>query len=78
MVRGRGPRKNAPEGGLRPAETVEELRSAIVDAREDVEELERLADLTDLEWIYTLLQGRAEKRRNEVINYGRRLRKLGG
>jgi hypothetical protein len=52
------------------------LGAAISDAREDVAELERLADLAELEWIYTLLTGRAEKRRNQIAQYERQLRKL--
>jgi hypothetical protein len=78
MPRGRGPRRNTPEGGLRPAQTAEEIQGAILDAHEDIEELDRLADLTELEWVYALLTGKAEKRRNEVTNYQRRLRKMGG
>lgn len=78
MPRGRGPRRTSPEGGLEPPRTVTELQEAVADGREDVEELERLAELTELEWIHALLMGRATKRRNEVNGYEKRLRKMMG
>jgi hypothetical protein len=77
MPRGRGPRRSSPEAGLPPPQTVEELRGAIEIAREDVEELERLAELTDFEWIYVLLTGTAERRRANVSKYRRQLRNMG-
>ncbi len=76
MPRGRGPRKAPRSGdaGLPTPKTAEEFHDAAVDNMEDAAEWRRLAELTEIEWIYKVCMAKADRCEQVANSWKRKFR----
>lgn len=73
MSRRKKPVKEHIDPEARPADSIEEMRMLMADSQDDADEWRRLADSTDVEWIYEVCMSKARGCDQNVKRWQRKI-----